>query len=99
MRRKTMITIDGKEYRTLPEQVEKNMKDIADLKTADSNIQNSINGLNSAVEGLRTTLNGHTTEIRSLTSEIYEINQKLVTTEEVRAIVDEELGVIVNGQY
>lgn len=47
-----MITIDGREYRTLPEQVEKNMKDIADLETSVSDLQDSVNNLEDDVDSL-----------------------------------------------
>lgn len=51
------------------------------------------------LENLRTNINAHSIEIRALTSEVYEINQKLVTADEVTAIVQEQLGVIENGTY
>lgn len=44
-----MITIDGKTYRTLPEQVEENTKDIAKIETDNVNIQGAMSELRNQV--------------------------------------------------
>lgn len=69
-----MITIDGKVYRTLPEQVEENAKNIAGFDNTIEDINNRVDIVEDKVDAA-------------------------ITVEQVRAIVDEELGVIVNGRY
>lgn len=55
--------------------------------------------LEPTLEDFRTNINSNTIRIGSLESEVYKINQKLVTADEVKAIVQEQLGVIENGTY
>ena len=132
-----MITIDGKVYRTLPEQVEENAKDIASLEDAvEGKVYNPISSdtivadkndvaktvaftiaadvtakINNSLQTPKTTpVNTILVGIDSTRSQCnVAVGDGLViendtlkatmTSDAVRAIVDEELGVIVNGRY
>lgn len=67
-----MITIDGKTYRTLPEQVEANMKDIAKLETDNTNIQGNINELRNALNFTSQRLTETIEDVAELEGKVYD---------------------------